>query len=69
MCLAKVYMKEITEPILEAVIHMQLDDDGVRVQTMFGEEKVIPGRVLEVNFEESRVIVEHNNSVPVSNMR
>jgi len=62
MCLAKAYMnKEMIEPILENISHMDLDGKSIRMETMFGEEKVISGRVLEVDFENSKVIVEPFN--------
>jgi len=60
MCLAKAYTnREMVEPILENISHMDLDGKSVRMETMFGEEKVISGRVLEVDFENSNVIVEY----------
>jgi len=59
MCLAKAYTnREMVEPILENISHMDLDGKSIRMETMFGEEKVISGRVLEVDFENSKIIVE-----------
>ena len=59
MCLAKAYTnREMVEPILENISHMDLDGKNIRMETMFGEEKVILGRVLEVDFENSKIIVE-----------
>jgi len=59
MCLAKAYTNsEMVEPILENISHMDLDGKSVRMETMFGEEKVIQGKVLEVDFENSKIIVE-----------
>lgn len=67
MCLANAYPKEeMTEPILEDIAHMQLDGDRIRMETMFGEEKVILGKVLEVDFESSKVIVELYNTTTVA---
>ena len=63
MCLAKAYTnREMDEPILENISHMDLDGKSIRMETMFGEEKVISGKVLEVDFENSKIIVE-----PLSN--
>ena len=60
MCLAKAYTKrDMFEPILENISHMDLDGKSIRMETMFGEEKVISGRVIEVDFENSKVIIEH----------
>jgi len=62
MCLAKAYTnREMVEPILENISHIDLDGKSVRLETMFGEERVISGRVLEVDFENSNVIVEPFN--------
>jgi predicted RNA-binding protein len=62
MCLAKAYTnRETIEPILENISHMDLDGKNIRMETMFGEEKVIQGKVLEVDFENSKIIVEPFN--------
>ena len=63
MCLAKAYTnREMVEPILENISHMDLDGESIRMETMFGEEKVIKGIVLEVDFENSKVIVDLYNT-------
>jgi len=62
VCLAKAFTKgEMDEPILENISHMDLDDTSIRMETMFGEETVIQGRVLEVDFENSKIIVDPLN--------
>jgi len=62
MCLAKAYTnKEMIEPILENISHMDLDGKSIRMETMFGEERVIQGKVLEVDFENSKIIVNPFN--------
>lgn len=59
MCLAKAYAsKERNRSLLENISYMKLDGDRIQIETMFGEETVIQGRVLEVDFENSKVIVE-----------
>lgn len=66
MCLAKAYpYTGMSEPIFENITHIELDGQRIRMQTMFGEEKIIPGRVLEVDFENSRVIVDLYNTSTV----
>ena len=37
---------------------MRFDGDSVEMETLFGEEKVIPGRVLEVDFSTSKIILD-----------
>lgn len=62
MCLAKAYTnREMVVPILENISHMDLDGKSIRMETMFGEEKVIKGIVLEVDFENSKVILDISN--------
>jgi len=60
MCRAKAYPNtERSKPFLENITYMRLNGDCIQIETMFGEETVIQGRVLEVDFENSKVIVEH----------
>ena len=67
MCLAKAFTsKEMLEPILENISHMDLDGKSIRMETMFGEEKVIQGKILEVDFENSKIIVEPFNKPALS---
>jgi predicted RNA-binding protein len=59
MCLAKAFPStQRDRSFLENITYMKLDGDHIQIETMFGEETVIQGRVLEVDFENSRVIVE-----------
>lgn len=64
MCLAYANTG-MSEPIFENITYIELDGQRIRMQTMFGEEKIIPGRVLEVDFENSRVIVDLYNTSTV----
>ena len=62
MCLAKAYPStERNRSFLENITYMKLDGDCIQIETMFGEETVIQGRVLEVDFENSKVVVELPN--------
>ena len=46
MCLATAYLnKGGEEPILRDIAHMRLDGESVEMETLFGEERVILGRV------------------------
>ncbi len=70
MCLAKAYTnREMVEPILENISHMDLDDESILMETMFGEEKVVKGKVLEVDFENSKVIVHLYSTPSVADSR
>ena len=59
MCLATAYLNEGSkEPILRDIAHMRFDGDNVEMETLLGEEKVVSGRVLEVDFVTSRIMLE-----------
>ena len=59
MCLAKVY--EATEgdkPILEDIAYMIVEGERIEVETLFGERKILQGRVRQVDSIKSRVQLE-----------
>lgn len=61
MCLAKAYLnKWDDEPVLQDIAHMRLHNERVELETLFGEEKVIPGRVVEVDFAASKILLNEH---------
>lgn len=59
MCLGKVYQaKGGDEPVLEDIAHLRLEGDQVELVTLFGEKRVLQGRLCEIDFVKSRIIVE-----------
>ena len=59
MCLAKVYLNKWgDEPVLQDIAHMQLHGKRVELETLLGEEKIIQGRVVEVDFVTSRILLD-----------
>jgi predicted RNA-binding protein len=64
VCLAKAYLdKQDNEPVLQDISYMRLHDGHVELKTLLGEEKTIPGRVVEVDFIASRVLLaEHRET-------
>jgi len=59
VCLAKAYLnKWDDEPVLQDISHMRLRGSRVEPETLLGEEKVIPGRVVEVDFATSRIFLD-----------
>ncbi len=68
MCLAKAYLnKWDDEPVLQDVAHMRLHGGRVELETLLGEEKVISGRVIEVDFATSRILLdEHREAEKLS---
>ena len=61
MCLAKAYLNKWgDEPVLYDIAHMKLGNGRVELETLMGEEKVITGKVVEVDFTASRILMEEN---------
>ena len=61
MCLAKAYLNKWgSEPVLQDIAHMRLCDDLVELETLLGEEKAIQGKVVEVDFTASRILLNEN---------
>jgi predicted RNA-binding protein len=61
VCLAKAYLNKWgDEPVLQDIARMRLHSERVELETLLGEEKVIPGRVVEVDFATSRILLDEN---------
>jgi predicted RNA-binding protein len=61
VCLAKAYLnKWADEPVLHDIAHMRLHDDRVELETLFGEGRVISGRVIEVDFSTSKILLSES---------
>lgn len=61
MCLAKAYLNKWgNEPVLQDIAYMRLHRERVELETLFGEEKVISGRVVEIDFSTSRILLDTN---------
>jgi predicted RNA-binding protein len=59
MCLGKVYQsEESNEPLLENIAHLRLEGDQVELETLFGEKKAFQGRLREIDFVRSRIIMQ-----------
>jgi predicted RNA-binding protein len=59
VCLAKAFINKWgDEPMLQDIAYMQLDDNQVRLETFLGEKKIISGRVLEVDFATSSILLD-----------
>jgi len=64
VCLAKAYLNKWgDEPVLQDIAHMRLHGGQMELETLLGEEKVIQGRVVEVDFATSKIFPgEHHIS-------
>ena len=60
MCQTAVYVieggKEV--PVLEDVVRVSPEDGSVRMVNLFGEEKVLPGRIKRIDLLAHRIIIE-----------
>jgi predicted RNA-binding protein len=62
MCLAKAFIGSWSEqPILQDIAHMQVHEDGVELETLFGKGKVVLGRVIEIDFTTSKILLEQHH--------
>lgn len=69
MCLAKAYLnKRDDEPMLQDIAHMRLHDGRVELETLLGEEKTISGKVVEVDFTTSRILLDERREVEKSSL-
>ena len=67
MCLAKAYLnKSGDEPVLQDIARMRLRGDCVELETLFGEERIISGRVVEVDFATSKILVDEHREADKS---
>jgi predicted RNA-binding protein len=59
MCLARAYLnKPDGEPVLKDIARLQLSGPDVVMETLFGEIKTVKGRLSEVDFENSTLLIE-----------
>jgi predicted RNA-binding protein len=59
--LAKAYLNKWgDEPVLKDIAHMRLHGERVELETLLGEEKIIPARVVEVDFATSRILLDEH---------
>jgi len=62
MCLAKAFINNSSrQPIFEDIARVRVQGDRVELETLFGEGKVIPGRVIEVDFAVSEILLNVDN--------
>jgi len=64
VCLAKAYLNKWgDEPVLQDIAHMRLCDGRVELETLLGEERVIPGKLVEVDFATSKILLNERREV------
>ena len=59
MCLAAAYRgTESDQPILQEIAHVRIDGNRVELETLFGERQVLQGKIHEIDFMSSKLIIE-----------
>jgi predicted RNA-binding protein len=63
MCLAKAYVRSTADDpdaalVMENVAHLEVDGDQIRVRSLFGDAKVVRGRIASIDFSENRLMLE-----------
>ena len=59
MCLAAAYRSmESDQPILQEIAHVRIDGNELELETLFGDRKVLQGRIHEIDFMNSKLIIE-----------
>ena len=59
MCLAAAYQStESDQPILQEIAHVRIDGNELELETLFGDRKVLQGKIREIDFVNSKLIVE-----------
>jgi len=63
MCLAKAYLEEQgkRELLLEEVALIQIEDNRLLLSTIFGERREVEADIKEIDFQNSRVVLEKSN--------
>ncbi len=59
MCLGKAYIEADNkrELVMDSIALLEIDDNKVRLSTIFGDRKELEARIKEIDFEGSRIIL------------
>ena len=64
MCIATVYVDDAgqTEEVMQDVVSVELEDDGMLLTTILGEEKLLEGKIRYIDFLKHSVTIEASRS-------
>ena len=63
MCLAKIFLnQESDQPIMQEISRIKFDGESIQIETLFGEGKTISGKLREIDFMSSKVILESSEA-------
>lgn len=67
MCLSTAYWSNDTEtPILKEIAHIQLKEDRIILYSLMGDQKIIKGRIRDIDFLNARLIVDRDDSTSIT---
>lgn len=70
MCLAKLYESPDSDrPVLEDIAYLRCEPDRVELKTLYGERKVVQGRISQVDFVKSRVVLAMSRPSPAAGVQ
>lgn len=59
MCLAAAYQgQDSDQPILREIARISISDGVIELETLFGEKRAVEGKITEIDFMNSRVVIE-----------
>jgi predicted RNA-binding protein len=59
MCLANIYsIGNMDQSILAEIAYLKWEDDHIEVETLLGENKVFRGKIKEIDFLNSKIVME-----------
>ena len=59
MCLAKIFLNtQGNKPIWQDIARLRIQGDQTEIETLSGQTRIIPGKVIEVDFMSSSIILE-----------
>ncbi|MFH1651675.1 MAG: CooT family nickel-binding protein [Chloroflexota bacterium] len=65
MCLAKVFLNgEGGAPVMTEIARVKFDGAEIRLENLFGESKTFTGRLREIDFMASRLLLEGKETLP-----
>ena len=59
MCLAAAYQSvESDQPVLQKIAHVRINGNRIELETLFGDREVLQGEIREIDFVNSKLIIE-----------
>ena len=55
--------KQLERALFQDIARLRVNGNKVELETLFGEEKVVPGRVIEIDFTASKILVGKHRTI------